>query len=61
MYNLKIEITNDEEDEDESYELEKEYESLEDLSSELIKWINNDFELKEDDDEEDDDKDKEEK
>ena len=56
MYKLEVKITNDE-DEDEVYELRKEYVDLEDLRDELEEWFNNDFELEEKDDVDDDDDD----
>lgn len=56
MYKIEVKITNDE-DEDEVYELDKEYVDLEDLTDELEEWINNDFKLEEKEDEDDDDED----
>lgn len=56
MYKIEVKITNDE-DEDEVYELEKEYVDLEDLTDEIEEWINNDFKLEEKDDDDDDDND----
>ena len=56
MYKIEVKITNDE-DEDEVYELEKEYVDLEDLRDELEEWVNNDFKLEEKDDDDDDDDD----
>jgi len=56
MYKIEVKITNDE-DEDEVYELEKEYVDLEDLRDELEEWFNNDFKLEEKDDDDDDDDD----